>query len=86
MATPNGTTRQEIREALAPIIGVPVEQIGDDVNLVRLGLKSLHLMQLINGWRRSGIAVKFGDLAATPTVDAWALHLADRVAAAAEPR
>ncbi|MGW7261794.1 phosphopantetheine-binding protein [Streptomyces sp. NPDC054834] len=82
MATTDGLSRQEIREAVAAVIGVPAGQLADDANLVQHGLKSLHLMQLINGWRRAGHTVKFGELAATPTIEAWSARLTDQLPAA----
>ncbi|XUL94536.1 phosphopantetheine-binding protein (plasmid) [Streptomyces galilaeus] len=82
MTMPSGPTRQEIREAVAALVDLPAGEVADDANLVQLGLKSLHLMQLVNGWRRSGLTVKFRDLAADPTVEAWSAHLARHTPAA----
>ncbi|MBM7076097.1 MULTISPECIES: phosphopantetheine-binding protein [Micromonospora] len=76
-----GTTREEIRQAIAVVIGLDAAAIGDDANLVQLGLTSLQLMRLVNGWRRAGMSVRFGDLAAAPTVTAWSQQLAGTVTA-----
>ncbi|MGN5637010.1 phosphopantetheine-binding protein [Streptomyces sp. AC154] len=81
MTTAEALSRQEIREAVAAVLRLPADSIADDTNLVQLGLKSLHLMQLINGWRRAGHPVKLRDLAAVPTIEAWAGHLAGHAAA-----
>jgi aryl carrier-like protein len=81
MTTTDATTRQEIREAVATVLGLPADTVADDANLVQLGLKSLHLMQLINGWRRAGHTVKFRDFAADPTVGAWSGRLAGHATA-----
>ncbi|MDX3804313.1 phosphopantetheine-binding protein [Streptomyces sp. AK04-3B] len=64
-------TTDEIRDAVAQTVGVSAEAIADDTNLVAVGLKSLHMMQLINGWRRAGHRVSLKDLATDPTVGAW---------------
>jgi aryl carrier-like protein len=73
----NSTNRRdEVRQAVATVIGLDAADIGDDANLVQLGLTSLQLMRLVNDWRRNGNRVRFGDLAAVPTVTAWSDHLA----------
>lgn len=71
-AAPTAPTTDEIRDAVARTVGVPAEAIADDTNLVAVGLKSLHMMQLINGWRRAGHRVSLKDLATDPTVSGWA--------------
>ncbi|MCX5262420.1 phosphopantetheine-binding protein [Streptomyces sp. NBC_00199] len=70
-AAPAAPTTDDIRDAVARTVGVAAEAIADDTNLVAVGLKSLHMMQLINGWRRAGHRVSLKDLAADPTVRAW---------------
>ncbi|MDX3580033.1 phosphopantetheine-binding protein [Streptomyces sp. FL07-04A] len=70
-AAPAPPTADEIRHAVAQIVGVPAQAVADDTNLVAVGLKSLHMMQLINGWRRAGHRVRLKDLAADPTVRGW---------------
>ncbi|MFJ9567898.1 phosphopantetheine-binding protein [Streptomyces fuscichromogenes] len=72
--------REEIREAVAAVLGLPARDLADDVNLVQMGMKSLHVMQLINGWRRQGRTVTFRDLAADPTIEAWTARLTARPA------
>ncbi|MFD7561067.1 MULTISPECIES: phosphopantetheine-binding protein [unclassified Streptomyces] len=69
-------TADEIRDAVAELIGFHARDIADDANLIALGLKSLHIMQLINGWRRAGLTASFKDLAGEPTVAAWVRQLA----------
>jgi len=46
-AAPAAPTADEIRDAVARTVGVAAEAIADDTNLVAVGLKSLHMMQLI---------------------------------------
>ncbi|MBT2507486.1 isochorismatase [Streptomyces sp. ISL-98] len=68
-------TPEEIREAVATVLGIAPEEIADDANLAQLGLKSIQLMRLSGRWRRSGLDVDFATLAVEPTVRAWARHL-----------
>ncbi len=49
--------------------------MADDDNLVFLGLGSLEMMRLVTRWRREGLKVEFRELAATPTISAWAEKL-----------
>ncbi|MER5644437.1 phosphopantetheine-binding protein [Streptosporangium sp. NPDC002524] len=68
-------TADDLRQAVATIIGTEPGEITGDANLVFLGLGSLEMMRLVTRWRRQGIAVEFGELAAEPTVEAWQRHL-----------
>jgi aryl carrier-like protein len=64
-------SRDELRAAVATIIGAEPEAIGDDANLLRLGVDSLGMMRLVNHWRREGIRVSSRELAADPTLAGW---------------
>lgn len=64
-------TGEELRSALADLIGITPSEIEDDANLIHLGLGSLEMMRLVTKWRRAGLGVAFGELAATPTYAAW---------------
>jgi aryl carrier-like protein len=68
-ATP--VTGEELRSVLADLIGITPTEIEDDANLINLGLESLQVMRLATKWRRAGLRVAFGDLAADPTYAAW---------------
>ncbi|MFE7579760.1 isochorismatase [Streptomyces sp. CB01249] len=70
--TTTAPTADEIRQAVAELVGFHARDIADDANLIALGLKSLHIMQLVNVWRRAGLTVSFKELADEPTVAAWA--------------
>ncbi|MGJ6960525.1 phosphopantetheine-binding protein [Streptosporangium sp. G11] len=65
----------DLRRTIATIVGTEPGEIAGDTNLVFLGLGSLEMMRLVTRWRRQGVAVEFGELAAEPTVDAWQRHL-----------
>ncbi|WP_149179175.1 phosphopantetheine-binding protein [Streptomyces sp. TRM49041] len=77
-------TGEELRSALAELIGIAPEDIDDDANLIRLGLGSLQMMRLITRWRREGLAVTFGELAENPTFASWDERLTREVTAKAD--
>lgn len=70
---PIETVLTEIRELLTE----DGESPEDGDNLIEWGLDSITLMRLASGWRRAGIEVSFGALAADPTLGAWRALLAD---------
>ncbi|MER5371401.1 phosphopantetheine-binding protein [Streptomyces sp. NPDC002722] len=76
VGAPAAPTPQQIKDTVAQLIGIDADAIADDMNLIALGLKSMHIMQLVNGWRRAGRRVSFKDLAADPTVANWSRQLA----------
>jgi len=63
--------REEIRGAVAAILGISAESIPFDADLADLGIESLQLTQLINQWRRAGLTARYGELERTPTIDDW---------------
>ncbi|MBL7501841.1 salicylate synthase, partial [Frankia sp. CN7] len=67
----SGQSRDEVRLAVAELLDLDPATVGDETNLFELGLESIALMRTVGRWRRAGIDVTFGDLAETPTVDAW---------------
>ncbi|MBN9756423.1 MULTISPECIES: non-ribosomal peptide synthetase [unclassified Pseudonocardia] len=72
----------ELRELIADLVDEEPADVGDDDDLFELGLQSIALMRLVSRWRDEGLDVGFGDLAARPTVAAWAALLARRPDAA----
>lgn len=68
-------TLDELREAVAAIIGSEPSAIPEDANLIHLGIDSLGMMRLVNRWRRTSIRVSFRELAAEPTLAAWQRHM-----------
>ncbi|MBY8880278.1 phosphopantetheine-binding protein [Actinacidiphila acidipaludis] len=75
---PPAVTTDEVRGAVAAVLRVAPSLIGDDTNLVDLGLDSLRMMRLTGRWRRGGRKADFHVLTAEPTVRAWARHLNDQ--------
>jgi mycobactin phenyloxazoline synthetase len=57
----------------------------DTDNLIEWGLDSITLMRLAGGWRRAGIEVSFGALAADPTLANWRALLAEEPGDAEAP-
>ena len=56
------------------MLGVPVEEIGADDNLLDHGIDSIRIMSLVERWRRAGREVTFVALAEKPTpADWWAM-------------
>lgn len=66
----------EIRARVGDILGMPPEEIDDDINLIEMGLDSIRIMTIAGEWQQSGHELNFADLAAEPTIDAWAAMLA----------
>ncbi|MFD5751122.1 phosphopantetheine-binding protein [Streptomyces sp. NPDC127033] len=75
MDTNAPSSADDIRAAVAALIGIEADRIPDDANLVRLGLSSLDMMRLSGRWRRGGFPVKFECLVADPTVGGWLRHI-----------
>ena len=80
---PPTVTTDEVRNAVAAVLRVAPSEIGDDTNLVKLGLDSLRMMRLSGRWRRSGLKADFHALTAETTVRAWARHLSGTATASA---
>ncbi|WP_225840227.1 phosphopantetheine-binding protein [Streptomyces sp. NK08204] len=72
---PPTVTTDEVRNTVAAALRMAPSDIGDDTDLVKLGLDSLRMMRLSGRWRRSGLKADFHTLTAEPTVRAWARHL-----------
>jgi mycobactin phenyloxazoline synthetase len=68
-------TADDIKQAIAGLLEIDAEEIGDDQTLATLGVSSLEVMRLVTRWRRAGLAVDFEWLLSEPTVGAWETHL-----------
>lgn len=67
-----------LRRQIAGLLGVPAERVGDETDLVALGLDSIRLMSLTEVWRSAGYAVTFAELAERPTLANWRRLLRER--------
>ncbi|WP_405133539.1 amino acid adenylation domain-containing protein [Nocardia sp. NBC_01388] len=78
--------KAEIRVLVAAALDIAPESIGDDADLVSLGMHSMLLMHLSAKWRKQGYEVRSSALALEPTIDAWtALLNAGRLETALAP-
>jgi|LNFM01.1.fsa_nt_gb aryl carrier-like protein len=64
-------TREAMRADLARALRVPPEEIGDDDDLVDLGLDSMRAMTLLARWSERGVALELSAVAETVTLGAW---------------
>ncbi|GAA3703846.1 non-ribosomal peptide synthetase [Gordonia hankookensis] len=78
--------RHEVTSAIAEALDIAPEDVRSDTDLIELGLDSIRMMKIAGGWRKRGHRLNFAQLAAEPTVEAWAAMLAatDPVAEAPE--
>jgi aryl carrier-like protein len=77
---PSGTagrppTVEELREAVAALIGAQPGAIADDANLALLGIDSFGMMRLVNHLRKEGMQVSLREMVAEPTLVAWQRHI-----------
>ncbi|MFI9324523.1 amino acid adenylation domain-containing protein [Kitasatospora aureofaciens] len=66
----------ELIRAVAEVLDVPADEIGEQDNLIRLGLDSLTMMRLAGRCQRSGLDIGFAELAEQPTLASWRTLLA----------
>ncbi|KAB8143115.1 isochorismatase family protein [Chloroflexia bacterium SDU3-3] len=70
-----------LRQAIADLLDESPAKIGDDDNLMYLGLDSIRLMTLMEQWRRAGVEISFIELAERPTLAGfWSLISAQATA------
>ncbi|AZG46286.1 non-ribosomal peptide synthetase [Gordonia insulae] len=79
------STHDEVRGAIAAALGIAPDEIDHDTDLIGLGLDSIRMMKIAGGWRKRGHRLNFAQLAAEPTVDAWAAILAASAPATEDP-
>jgi aryl carrier-like protein len=64
-------TRDQMRADLARALRLPPEEIGDDDDLVDLGLDSMRAMTLLARWSERGLALELSAVAEAVTLGAW---------------
>ena len=62
---------QRMRQDVAELLGEAPESIGDDDNLIDLGLDSMRVLGLVLAWGNTGIALEFSHLAEHATLAGW---------------
>ncbi|GAA4432483.1 alpha/beta fold hydrolase [Actinokineospora soli] len=76
MPVPAELTVDGVRASIAALLGVDVDSVGAQDNLLLLGVDSIKLMALAGQWQRLGVEVPFLELAEDPTAEGWARLLA----------
>lgn len=72
----NTLDREHIVADLAEVLDVPAEELGDDANVLDMGLDSVRLMSLVERWRAAGATrADIVVLAGEPVVGAWVREL-----------
>jgi len=64
-------TLERMRADLAHALRMPPEEIGDDDNLMDLGLDSMRAMVLLTRWAEQGVELDLSAVAERVTLDAW---------------
>jgi aryl carrier-like protein len=62
---------ERMRADVAGMLGEAPETIGDDDNLIDLGLDSMRVLGLVLAWANTGIALEFSHLAEHATLAGW---------------
>ena len=65
-------TLERLREDIAAMIEIDAASVGDDDNLIDLGLDSMRAMNLMLQWSDEGVPLDFADLAENMSLkDLW---------------
>lgn len=64
-------TLEAMRAAIAAILHEDPSEIGDDDNLMDLGLDSMRAMTLVQRWQERGLKAEFSAFAEVPTLAHW---------------
>ncbi|MBD9356115.1 isochorismatase family protein [Methylomonas albis] len=62
---------ETLRREIAAVMAIDAVLLGDDDDLLLMGLDSLALMRLMQDWRRRGFNPEFAELMPMPTLSAW---------------
>lgn len=64
-------TLESMRADIAAMLHEEPDAVGDDDNLMDLGLDSMRVMSLVLKWSEGGLDLEFGELAERPTLAGW---------------
>jgi aryl carrier-like protein len=64
-------TRESMRTDLARVLRMPPDEIGEDDNLIDLGLDSMRAMVLLTRWSEQGVELDLAAVAEKVTLGAW---------------
>ncbi|GGS60367.1 non-ribosomal peptide synthetase [Streptomyces griseoviridis] len=70
-------SQEDLRRHLARSLRLDPAEIGDDDDLVGLGLDSVTAMTMVGAWRDAGLTVTYREFTVSPTVSDWWALLAD---------
>jgi aryl carrier-like protein len=73
-------TRERMRADLAQLLHMPPAELGEEDDLIDLGLDSMRLMTMVTRWADAGLRLDFAELAEKPTLGAWWALAASRLA------
>ncbi|MFD9961768.1 beta-ketoacyl synthase N-terminal-like domain-containing protein [Amycolatopsis sp. NPDC058986] len=82
-SAPNGAlfTVDTLRDAVAELIGIPPETLGENDDLINAGLDSIMVMDLAAKFGHLGIQLEFDELFDRPTLAAWVTLVTTNLAA-----
>ncbi|MBU8540384.1 phosphopantetheine-binding protein [Falsiroseomonas tokyonensis] len=64
-------TQERMRADLARVLRMPPEEIGDEEDLIDLGLDSMRAMALLTRWAEAGAPLELAAVAEKVTLGAW---------------
>jgi aryl carrier-like protein len=64
----NPLSYEWLRASIADLLEIPASDVGDDDNLMDLGLDSMRAMNLVVKWEEAGVPLDFTDLAEAMTL------------------
>lgn len=74
MTTPTHTaplTLEQMRLDIARLVNEAPEELENDDNLLDWGLDSMRIFNVSVEWNKTGLELRFADLAETPTLAGW---------------
>jgi len=71
MTTHAPLTLDRMRTDIANVLGESPSDIGDDDNLMDLGLDSMRMLGLVMAWGKTGLPLEFSHLAEYTTLAGW---------------
>jgi len=69
--TTSPLTLTRMRTDIANVLGESPADIGDDDNLMDLGLDSMRMLGLVMAWGKTGLPLEFSHLAESTTLSGW---------------
>lgn len=64
-------TLEQMRIDIARLVNEAPEELDNDDNLLDWGLDSMRIFNVSVEWNKTGLELRFADLAETPTLNGW---------------